>query len=68
MDQRTRRAVKQAAAKAISGMGVFLLVAAGYGYFASADDPTHDPGSQITMVVIGVAMAVAGQLLRGRAA
>jgi hypothetical protein len=68
VDQRTSRAVTLAAAKAVSGMGIFLLVAAGYGYINSANDPGHETGTSLTMVVIGVVLAVGGRLLQARIA
>jgi hypothetical protein len=59
--------VAQAAARAIYGTGIFLLVAAGWGYIHATDEPGHDTGTQLTMAAIGVVLAIGGRLLQARA-
>lgn len=68
VDDQTRRALAQAAAKTVYSIGIFLLIAAGWGYITAASDPGHDTGDQLVMVVVGLIMAVAGRVLRTRLA
>jgi hypothetical protein len=59
-------ALKLATVRTVYSIGVFLLIAAGWGYITAASDPGHAPGSQLTMVVVGAVMAVLGRYLRIR--
>jgi hypothetical protein len=63
----TRPTVVDAIAKTMFSIGVFLLVAAGWGYIAGAQDPVHDTsGQQLVLVILGAVLAVGGRLLRTR--